>query len=599
MTEWVWKFDSMKKSATTHDFSPDQPAVCTVQGCGNPFDKSRYEPCDVDFLTITNHSNATASSVTCTVPASADPSMTWEIKQLLGSDDLLLQTVADYHHDGSYDPAKLKEAEIGIDGTTSPQCSTLEHRKIEWTAVSNPPPDAWNREWEGNVSVEPQKLLAKSTRATPQGGFLERFWPFGGSDTVIYRAEISSCGVRDGAKPTTRLRGRVEVQPDVKYEISLKIPSFYKMKREREGNYQFSNKEYNTSSTKSTSYNFGRDATSQTSSSHWNEGEGFSFNTETTSTRVDGGDTHYKSSSKGRKNWTEYTAKQESLTEHGWVLDTKVTHKDSTEKEPTLEDELKAGTNISLRRNDEEIDIVKSIENIIKISKEIQKAWDNFEKAVPKIGWHASLEIEIFTGTFSGEWGVRPKAAPTHPRVWETERYFNFNVDIKVFYVKAEVGFGYEFIVKGWLSKHPALDIRAKVTGSVSVDVPFKTAIEWNKRDTLESTLGVKPISALTAIAHASAIGYIFEASCNIEAGIEFTGTFKVDFDYSPTCEGKLEWVPITVTVNLQYPMLSSPPPHVWTWPEKKLDPIWSGTIFGDPEPNGSLSGSSGRSGSW
>jgi len=593
MTKQSEQFDWMTKSAATYDFSPQPTAFCTVQGCGPAAKESVYQPCDVDFLEIGNRADEKASAkVRCTQPAGWDGTLNAEQKKLLGSDDLLLQTVADFHRDGSYDPSKMTEALIILSGTTSPDCPTSAHRRLTWLPVSNAPDDAVPQIWVGNMSAPAQKMLAQSTRAQV-GGFLERFWPFGMSDTVVYRTEISSCGVRDGATPKRELSGRVEVLPDVKYKLSLKIPSFYTMKREREGEYDLKTGTQTTSVERSTSSNFGRDATSQTSSTEERKGKkgedeisGFSFDTEETSVRESGGDTYRTSSREGTKKGEAYLSETESVMTHGWVLDKELSYTDSTDKDAALKEEIKSGTNITLTRNGQEIDIVKSIENIIKIVKDIQKAWDNFEKAVPKVGWQASLEIEIFTGTFTGEWGIRPKKAATHARIWETERYFKFDIAIKVFYLKVDIGFGFEFIVENWFSSHPLLEIIAKITGAVSVDVSLSAAVEWNRKDTLESKLSAKPLASLVGVARASAIGYTFNASCSIEAGIEFSGAFKVDFDYSPTCDAKLEWVPITVTVDLEYPGLE-PRQHIWKWPKTELEPIWEGPIFGEPAPNG------------
>jgi len=575
-------FNGMQSSAESAGFSKmENPNDSTLQ-CDASDNVSHYEPCDVDFLEIKSVADKKAiAAVKCENPAADDTSLTDEHLTLLDGDDLLIQTIADFHHDGTYDPNKMKEAVVALYGATSPACAKSTHRKIEWLPVKNTSKEDSAKTWDNNKPAPDQKVLAKSTRGRV-GGFLERFWLFGLSDTAIYRAKISSCGLRDGAVPNIALTGRVEVQPDVKYELSLAIPSFYKMKRERKGEYDFKGDEYSTERTSSSSTNFGRDTGSETHKSQWNEGKGFSFDTEEISTRSGGGPTETYSSSEGRKNYTEYVAETETVTTHGWVMDNVLTSKDSTEEEVSLEEELKAGTNITLKRNGREIDIVKSVENIIKIAQNVQRAWDNFEQAVPKIGWQASLEIEIFTGTFTGEWGVRAKREATHPRIWETERYFAFNIDIRVFYLKADIGFGFEFIVENWFSSNPLLEIIVKITGGITVEVPLKTAIQWDKKDTLKSTLGVKPVANLKGIARASALGYAFEASCTIEAGIEFTGIFECDFDFSPTCNAKLEWVPLTVTTRLEAPR-KRPRTHVWTWPEEKLEPIWEGVAFGDP----------------
>lgn len=165
---------------------------------------------------------------------------------MLAGDDLLIQIVADYHRDSKYDVDKMKEAIIGLYGATSPSCPVSLHRRMRWTAVRNIGDRKFTETWDHNKSVPDQKVLAKSTRGN-FGGFLERFWIFDVSDTVVYRAAIDSCGVRDGAVPTVALHGRVEVQPDVSYKLELKIPSFYKMKRERKGSYDFKADSYSYS----------------------------------------------------------------------------------------------------------------------------------------------------------------------------------------------------------------------------------------------------------------------------------------------------------------------------------------------------------------
>ena len=573
-------FGPFLPAAQSAGMSSEAGVLGPLLPCQATTPQSKYEPCDVDFLQLANTTDK--QTIKATTPASTDTSLTSEQRSLLGSDDLLLQVVADYHRDGHYDVSKMKTAKIAITGTSSPACPDNEHPLITWRGHS-PAGSGAPKHWVMS-SPEAQEVLAQSTRAfSGSGGFLKPFWSFGKDRMASFSASIESCGVRDGAEATHTLTGRVEAWPNDTFELTVKIPPFRQIKKSEAAHRAIGSGDRTRSSSRSDSRNFGRDGSSKSWEYTTNKRTGDQHGSQSSST-TKGGVTETDTYKGGRKKGEEFAETGFTVSERGAL-----TTRTETVTQARGSDEVKfsgsttAAQAVSLKHNGTEVDITKSINSIVALARDIKTTFDNFKNAVPKIGWQADLDISILEGSITGRWGITPTPAPQHARLWTVQSYYELQVDVKIFYIKAEIGFGVDFKIENWFSSHPLLEVVFKISGSLTLDVPLKTAFSSGKPENVSAELSGTTTPKLEAVARASALGYTANASIDISCGFKASGTFKCGFHTAPVCEAKLEWLPIRVTAQVSYPGSRPWRGEIFKWPSGTVKPIWQGKLPNTP----------------
>lgn len=140
---------------------------------------------------------------------------------------------------------------------------------------------------------------------------------------------------------------------------------------------------------------------------------------------------------------------------------------------------------VVVKCNDRELSAepVEFVRSLLELGHRILKIVDAM-KEVPKVGWYAELTIELAQGTIAITWGWAE---------WEDERTFmqaGIGLELQLFNIKAEVGFGVEVIggmvqafayIQGTLTlkagplQRSAPDLNAKV--SAGIDSTLKGAI--------------------------------------------------------------------------------------------------------------------------
>lgn len=574
-------FGPLLPSAQAGGLSSDAGAAGPVQSCQAATQVSKYEPCDVDSLQLVNTTDK--QTVQATTTAARDGGLSDAQRALLGSDDLLLQLVADYHRDGHYDVSKMKKGKIVLTGMTSPPCPDNQHGLMTWRGATPSGIAGTPKTWV--MSSPPvQEVLAQSTRAfSGSGGFLKPFWSFGSDRMASFQATIESCGVRDGAEATHALSGRVEVYPNDTFELTVKIPPFRKITKSEAASRSLTSGDKTRSSRRGDSRNFGRDGATKDWDYTTNQRTGDQHGSQSSST-TRGGVTETDTFKGGRKGGEETSETGFSVAERG-LFGTRTETVTQAGGSDVVEftDKSTVSTAISLKHNGVELDITKSINSVVALARDIKTTFDNFKNAVPKIGWQADLDISILEGSITGRWGVTPTPKPEHARIWMVQSFYELQVDVKIFYIKAEIGFGVDFKIENWFSSNPLLEVVFKITGSLTLDVPLKATFSSGKPENVAAELSGTTTPKLEAVARASALGYTANASIDISCGFKASGNFKCGFEVAPICEAKLEWLPIRITAQVSYPGSRPWQGEIFKWPDGDIKPIWQGKLPNTP----------------
>lgn len=582
-------FSQSLSSASNAGFSPAS-SNAPVLPCGKVVETSSYDPCDVDMLKLSvSEKKGDGASVKCTEPASVDGSLTAEHRVLLAGSDLLLEVVADYHRDGSYDPDSLSKAKIIIEGITSPACPKGDHSLITWKGGAGS--DAVDENWR-MAQPDIREVLSQSTRSfTKTGGFLAPYWPFMEDRKAVFIAAIESCGIRDGVTPVTSLNGRVAVYPNDSFELTMKIPPMRKVSWKEGKSLDLKSGETTRSSSHTESKDFGREE--EGTSTSRTTGSKVDYSTQTRS-ESSGGLVTTTEKSSGQKNFKESDGtktngvffedstqvSQRGLASSRTLAESReVRYSQTTSAEKMEFTDETAQQGISLKYNGTELDISKTI-TLFKAAEGFKKAFEDFKNTVPKIGWQADLDIGVLEGSITGSWGMRTKSSATHPRIWEVENFFQITVDVKLFFLKAEVGFGLDLVIENWFSSNPLLELILKITLSFELTLPLKGSFSSSSKENLALSAAAEGVPKLEAKARASAVGYTYEASASLSGCLKATGTFKCGFAQPPIAEGKVEWSPLVLVGVVCRPDTDPWRKELLRYPDvKDPKPIWEGAL--------------------
>lgn len=223
-------FGKVGRSASTAGFSATQTAGSSTGDCPYAKKQTATQLCDVNGLIIENTTDKQKLEIS--TAAKYDTSLNSYQCKLLGSDDLLMQVVADYKNDGSYDPDKMKYATIHMTASGNNKCNPEKHLLSKWESTTS---DLGRQFWV-NPKTKEAKLLAADTRLLHGGEFLERFWSFSKNRRQYRRFSASSCGVAPMVqKANHSLSGRIEVFPNDQFELIFNIPPFKKISQKNLG----------------------------------------------------------------------------------------------------------------------------------------------------------------------------------------------------------------------------------------------------------------------------------------------------------------------------------------------------------------------------
>lgn len=547
------------ESARNAGFSADNNAAGPSETCPYASKPTEVLPCDADHLRVENVADKQA--VECALPAGRDTSLSPQQRSLLGSDDLLLQAVADYHHHGDYDedeferydPAKMKKARIVVSGRITPSCPTQRHRFFEMT-----PGDPTMPLLAVNSTNQAIEMLAPSVRLADGGGsFLAGFWPFGKHRVGTRRVYLNSCAVRPGAEPVSALSARIEIWPKDEYELKYTLPPFVKVTKS-----VFSGKD-------------GFTGEHLEEMSRQIEAVGNKYSEEIKHTH-DAAKDMTKEERKVEEiiGGLQTRTETKSASDQPGVVEQTITAADhayglgrgmqanrvASQRATTLTDYFEVTPAISFKRNGTELDLTETLNSIIAVYTGVKSAFDGFMDAVPKVGWQYDFKFSLLEGSISGKWGTQPKAAPSHPRIWEVETFYAINVDVKVLYVKWELGFGISLIPSSFLGLGRPFELVAKVDISLAGEAALKkTFSSANPSDEPPEPITAQIKARGGATGKAKVLGHGVEFEMELTGGIEISGTATCSRAEPLVFWMEGHWSPVAITLRCDGPWRGAP----------------------------------------
>ncbi|MCP4986006.1 MAG: hypothetical protein GY928_08035 [Colwellia sp.] len=541
------------------------------------------DPCDITSLTITNSKDK--QTVSCTVKARSDKSLSRKEMVLLGQYDLLLECMADFENNWGAKPSKV--AEIKVDAKRSPAGSCKindQHPAILFSALRNG--DA-NDELPSGLTKgthEIKDLLAPSQhRSSGRGqGWLAQFWNFNENEKLISVA-VSTCGIVEKGRANGTLKGLIKIYPIQTWKLSLKIPAFAEIKKSRGASIDLRGTK-KTSQSSSRSTGWGSSGSSSSSSTEVNIGDGTHLQNESlsyTNDRV----TETLATTEGTKKNEAYIKEEESAIYGssnflGGTTES-LQYSEATDENAELQSSqaFTVKPALTLTVNGQSLAVTDRINNIIYIAQTIRDTWNELQNWAPKIGWSASLHIALLEGEISGEWGYRASQELSGARICRVEPYYRISAQVMLVKCVTIVSFGVEFGVENWFNGRNLVEIVVKLQGTVSLELPFKAEMTSGNHSQKPAALSAKSKAEIKAVGRAMLLDYTHEASVSIDGGFAIDAEFKCGFKQDPVFDAKLYSLPVMVYIVLSRPHKDPYSKEIECLPKKD---VWSGQF---PKP--------------
>lgn len=423
------------------------PPVMTCEPGPAP---STYLPCDAARLELRRLADGSAVDreqiVRCVSRAARDTTLTEDQRARLGGFDLLLQTVAEFIDGAGGGPgaSELEPARIVVAAAVEPGCPRGAHDKVELTTSDAAPRTL-------PLRSEPVALLARTTRGE-RNAILREIWILSAERRTFADFGLASCGVRDGAEPNVRLRGRVEVLPKETWEVELKVPPLLKTSHGSESVRNVVTGDRIESKKGGYESPLVGAGLNRSSKSVVNEAKATDY-TEN-SVRIG-----YGSSALGYDNTAGVKAGK-SISKHDTIENVTAKAPRAFEAIGTLKRKYTAGEDrfseffqvglgISIRRNGRELAVTEALNGALAAAGAIRSALEGLLRIVPKAGVFMTLDLSICEGRLELNLSQQPKPAAEHPRLWLVERDFFLDVEMKLIAVKHELAFGFEAVWGG------------------------------------------------------------------------------------------------------------------------------------------------------
>ena len=559
------------------------------------------KPCDVSKLEVSDaKTGVTLKTAVRLVALPLAKDVPPHLKDDLKQYDLVLERVADYigrRIEGTgrnqAEPAeklvfKAVTAYVG-------SCDSKSHPLLEMVPI-------------GSVECEPK--MSKSWKATQTdkfelagrktepdhtvGGFLSPFWVFDRRPQA-WEVTAPSCGIRAAGSAVVSLTALVRVYSHDEYELSFSFPSALGFSAERAGslNVKGQHSWQNSNSLKS----FGQTLQSGDQSRSVNR-DGSQSASGSSSSRQNGNlvSTGHELEVDKNGQTSAYARATSSQSSSGGALmlvqnksSTKSTTSlaDGVKDESDFEQEVEIRPALSLKKNGQEMDVTKFLNNLFNLASKIKKAVEDIQKLVPSVGWKVSFELKLLEGSITGKWGLqngdsldpkdgKPAYTYTTARYAAVRKYYGLEFNVVVFGATLTLMVGVEVKVDAvfWTVAELVIKLEGKLAGEVSLkwavtsDLPTKAPF-------LEATLK----GTVSGVCKANAVGYhLVDAAAELTGGLKFTGTPVVSLKEAPRIDGELGLMKTEVmyfgSVGKERPQ----PVKVPIYDERAL---WSGNLLG------------------
>ncbi len=462
------------------------------------------------------------------------------IANLLSSYDLVMELVSDYElvTKTGQQLSEKSIVELDIKRKGKGTCPLHEHPSVKITA-SNPKDAIHTHDWK----TENPSLLKIPARPLPvidrMISWILPFWNFstGEMDFTIVGA---GCGVGVSSPVNHELKSLVRIYPNDKFELTLTLPPFKKWTHEKESRGWHDKKMKSGTTSFST---FGK----KTYESGYER-------------EKDGDQAAKWSSTKGILAYGQYEEKKVSY-EGG-----KRTEKESSTgyslgglKSTTLGDDGKpehaTSVKLELKRNGEKYDLEKTLGTIVNLVFTIMTAILRIKdiiNIIPKIGLTYSIEACILEGGITASWGNRfPEGtAGAGDRYTAVDSYFDVELELKLFDVAFELGFGFELKIPpivDWFSSQNTLEIVLKAAIKASIDTGINYTAKSSSKDNHKIKIESKPKLKVYIEFNVNAFGKGLKSDGGIRGGLECEASFHVSFSHAPNFEAKVGSKPIEV----------------------------------------------------
>ena len=570
-----------------------------------PPQKNQTEPCDINTLEVILRES---DGKTQSVPAWKQPLRkiwsgnpqgipVWLLRSL-SEYDVIIEAIASRHTTEVSGDAKSDNKPVNLEIYVSLEGSCPDQKHPIISVVPKDiscSQDSITKEFEGIVT---KKVYARplSRSSWSPTNWVQSFWPFGDAHIKDLIITADSCGIRAKGDPNEKMNCLVRIHPDDHYQLTLKIPSFYGLKRERKASVEWKkavstdkNKAWITTSEQSSSSSrFGQTVSEDSSSHAYSQKQKHDIKSFTYAQKL--GDTYYEiKSSEGTQGGDVFIAESETETHFKGRLfsdRSSTTNEDSTAtgRALTKEKHRQLDSGILLTRNGAELDISKTINSILALKKTIEDGWNSIKGMVPKVGWSIDLSLAIMEGSITGEWGI--KSGGLSGERWALVKpYVLLEVDVKVISLLFTLMAGFEFKIDSptsWIGVGDAkiLWIIAKIEASFEITAAIKGTISFSDKEKIlqseKSGFGWK----VGAHGRVEVVGFAYDAQAGLKGGMKFDGAMKYSPQKAPTIEGNFYFEETIVYLYVSKPGKG----RMETKWEKKLYEectLWKGSLPG------------------
>ncbi|MDI1483688.1 pesticin C-terminus-like muramidase [Polyangium sp. y55x31] len=205
--------------------------------------------------------------------------------------------------------------------------------------------------------------------------------------------------------------------------------------------------------------------------------------------------------------------------------------KSSTKTKPTERDPIEL-TCDGVTLKSEIVKKAKEILSIVKVAKQALQIIATIQDRVPKVGWYAEVNVQLFQGSFELEWGMKEYTD------YRTYLWIKGNIELVLFAISLEVGVGIECGFKA--------QVFAKIDGELKIGLSAER-IKPGAAMALEVPLKLTITGAVGARFEA---GNWVQVEGTFETALEITGTFELHMEKGASIAGSMEWTGLKGKIN-------------------------------------------------
>ncbi|MBI3776139.1 MAG: hypothetical protein HY273_11415 [Gammaproteobacteria bacterium] len=546
------------RSSSNSSKQPDNEKVdSATASC--PLQKNTRTPCDVASLKVEDGASGRSLEISKSNTKEPPPPGTpARILPALARYDAVLELLsAANEYTGNSKDAKEKNASLGLVAMRVGTCPLKQHVALKIEPLNAV--DAQDRHvLDGNTCPAPVKVLGRAL-FTDKGPakWIAPFWIFGEENIKQLKVSAESCGVLAEGKPNRALKCLVRVYRDDEYKLTFQVPAFHKFKREwkaeedikgtvtRESSYEHSIRgdKVAEESHKTTRSNNASGRTDYTTGKYGGKDQQGTYLAQEYGRGIKDGVAQIERTSESAERSGPVSLYRDESTQK--VTSTK-TVANGAQFVFDVEAQKELKPTLSLKRNGNEVDFTKAINDLINLQQRLVKSFNEIKNWVPKVGWWVEIDLSILIGEIEGSWGNRyPEKPKDGDRYKLVEQYFDLDFNLKLidYSVSLEAGIDFkspeilDFIGGGRL-----LEVILKIQGKISGEVTVKeklTSLADDKaiRVVGESTVDINVEGSITVLA------IKYQAIGGVKGGIKFEGALVGSLRVVPHIEGEFGFV--------------------------------------------------------